>query len=142
MIFMVLRAQDPSFPVDTFLSRHSVQASYVWRKGEPRRRGLTHEDSGFSIQLPDVASWVVGLPSVKAYIESRRHIFEDLQQIDAEVVLDIGVTVGEEESYAPSLSFPKDFLALLITLGINLNVSAYPTAAQAGSDMPRSGESG
>lgn len=129
MIFIGLRVLASDYPVDDFLNDHGVQASSVWHKGELRRMGLIHEDSGYSIEFEDAESWVTALPSVQTFLEREKHVLEAAaKQFDVEMTLDIGVTVGEENSYAPSLSFPSEFLALLGALGITLNISAYPTA--------------
>jgi hypothetical protein len=130
MVFSTLRVQGTDFPVDSFLRGRSLEVSAVWHKGEPRRAGRTHEDSGFNLHLPDAESWIAALPTVQAFLESERQTFDSLRSLGVEAVLDIGVTVGEEKSYAPSIEFPRDFLAQLVALGMKLNVSAYPTSEQ------------
>src|SRR6266545_1723610 len=117
MIFTVLRVSGSDFLVDTFLDARRVDLSSVWHRGESSRRG-SHQTSGFTVALPDAASWKVALPAIRAFLNSERKLLEDLRKLDVDTVLDIGVTVGEEESYAPSLQFPKDALEQLAALGV------------------------
>ena len=128
MLFMNLRAYGPDFSVDEFLAEHRLDVSSIWRKGDDRRSGRKHEDSGFDIGFPDAASWVVGHPVIRAFLDSNAAPLEKLRLLGVCVDLDIGVTVGEGRSFAPTLEFPQGFLTLLVTLGVNLNVAAYPTS--------------
>ena len=70
MLFMNLRAYGPDFSVDDFLAEHRLDLSSIWRKGDDRRSGRKHEDSGFDIGFPDAASRVVGLPVIRAFLDS------------------------------------------------------------------------
>jgi hypothetical protein len=128
MVFTTLRVRGADFPVDAFLRERRLQVSAVWRKGEPMRGGHVFEDSGFNISLPDAESWAMALPAVRAFLESERTLLEHLHALALQSVLDVGVSVGEERSYAPSLEFPHDVLAQLAAHGVSLCVSAYPTS--------------
>ena len=128
MNFMNLRAYGPDFSVDEFLAEHRLDVSSIWRKGDDRPSGGKYEHAGFDIGFPDAASWVVGLPVIRAFLDSNAAPLEKLRLLGVCVDLDIGVTVGEERSFAPTLEFPQGFLTLLVTLGVNLNVAAYPTS--------------
>ena len=131
MVFTTLRVRGIDFPVDTFLSERQLEVSTVWRRGEPTRTGRPHEDSGFNIAQPDADSWVIALPVVRAFLESQSELLDDLHTHGVEVILDLGVTAGEEKSYAPSLDFPPDLLAQFAARGVTLCVSAYPTSDEA-----------
>ena len=128
MIFTVLRVQGSDFAVDTFLNGRRLDVSAVWHKGQPSRRGSNHDDSGFNVSLPDAESWVAALTSVREFLESERELFDDLRSFGVRAILDIGVTVGKDRSYAPSIEIPNDVLSNLVALGVGLNVSAYPTS--------------
>ena len=114
--------------MEEFLAEHRLDVRSIWRKGDDRRSGRKHEDSGFDIGFPDAASWVVGLPVIRTFLDSNAAALEKLRLLGVCVDLDIGVTAGEEQSFAPTLEFPQGFLTLLVTLGVNLNVAAYPTS--------------
>lgn len=128
MVFVVIRVSGAEFAVDDFLDRWNLEVGLVWRKGELSIRGRVAEDSGFSLCLPDADSWKQALPSVQTFLRAEKKMFEELRHLNIEMELDIGVTVGEEKSFAPSLKFPIDFLTDLISSGIDINVSAYPAS--------------
>jgi hypothetical protein len=128
MVFVVIRVSGADFAVDGFLAERDLAINSVWHKGETSLRGRLLDESGFNLALPDAESWVEALPLVHSFLQSERDLFRDLSELNVEMELDIGVTVGEEKSFAPSLQFPIDFLAELISCGIYLNVSAYPTS--------------
>src|SRR5688572_31628015 len=128
MVFTVLRASGSDFEVDRFLSDQQLDACSVWRKGEPRRSGSTHADSGFNLALPQADSWVTALSYLRDFIKVHAGLLKDLQSLGVGAELDIGIAVGEERSYAPSITVPNDVLTELSALGLTLMVSAYPTS--------------
>lgn len=128
MVFIVIRISGNDFAVDDFLESRNLEVDAVWRKGDVTFRGRVMDDSGFNLSLPDAESWVQALPSVHSFLRAERELFRELLGQNVKMELDIGVTVGEEKSFAPSLQFPADFLTDLVSAGVTLNVSAYPTS--------------
>ncbi len=127
MVYVVLRIASRDLPVDDYLHRSRLEVTNIWRNGEASRNGRVNESSGFNLSFPDEPSWSKSLAAVRGHLQSEAVLLRDLRDVNAEMELDIGVTVGEEQSYAPSLEFPSEFLADLASLGISLTVSAYPT---------------
>jgi hypothetical protein len=128
MVFIVIRITGKDLVIDTFLSRSGLGVSSIWRKGETARTGRVNDDSGFTLAFPEGESWAHSLPTVRAHFQAEAALFRELRSRNAEVELDIGVTVGEDQSFAPSLAFPTEFMAELVSLGVSLKVSAYPTS--------------
>lgn len=128
MVFIVIRVSGPEFPVDEFLRSRDLEVDAIWRKGEISRKGRPLDESGFNLSLPDFDSWVQALPLVHSFLLNQKELFRELVSLNLSMVMDIGVTVGEEKSFAPSLEFPVKFLSDLASYGVILNVSAYPTS--------------
>lgn len=128
MVFLVMRISGTNFCVDQFLHGRKLDVTAIWRQGEMSKRGKVFDDSGFNLSLPDFDSWKQALPFVQSFFQVQAQLFHELSDMNLRAALDIGVTVGDEESFAPSLEFPVEFLAALASLGIVLNVSAYPTS--------------
>jgi hypothetical protein len=78
-----------------------------------------YDGPGFNISLADAESWPAALQTVRKFLQSKRDLFDDLALFSVRIVLDIGVTVGEDKSYAPSIGIPKDVLSQLAALGVN-----------------------
>lgn len=127
MVCVVLRIGARDLQIDDYLHRSQLEVTNIWRNGEASRNGRVNESSGFNLSFPEESSWAESLAAVSAHLRSEASLLRELRDVNAEVELDIGVTVGEEQSYAPSLGFPSEFLADLASLGISLTVSAYPT---------------
>ncbi len=128
MVFIVFRISGQGFAVDQFLRSHDVEVSAIWRAGEASRTGQLIEDSGFNLSLPDFDSWAQALPFVHSFLREQKELFRELAERKLSMELDIGVTVGEEKSFAPSLAFPIEFLSDLTSYGVMLTVSAYPAS--------------
>lgn len=100
MNFMNLRAYGPDFSVDEFLAEHRLDVSSIWRKGDDRPSGRKYEDSGFDIGFPDAASWVVGLPVIRAFLDSNAAPLEKLRLLGVCVDLVLALLLEKSD---PSL---------------------------------------
>jgi hypothetical protein len=130
MVFAVIRVAGQDLMIDRFLGRDGLEIGGVYRKGETRRNGQVHTKSGFAFSFPETSSWAQSLPIVFAHLHAEADLYREFRQLRAEVELDIGITVGEEGSFAPTLMFPNDFLSELALLGMDLNISAYPASLE------------
>jgi len=110
MIFTVLRVSGSNFPVDAFLVGRHLELALVWHRGEPSRTGR-HETSGFNLALPDVDSWKVALPAIRAFLNTNGQLFEDLRKSEAEAVLDIGSLSAKKSRMRLRFNFQRTYLS-------------------------------
>lgn len=128
MVFILFSAFGPDFSANDFVSRHGLKTGSVWSKGQPLRSGSLHKDAGFSLNLDEVQATNAVVPLVEAFLKSNQGWLAALREQPVERLLHLGVTVGEEGSFAPCLEFGLPFLRLLVDEQIELHVSAYPTS--------------
>lgn len=128
MVFILFSAFGPDFSASDFVSRHSIKTGSVWSKGQPLRSGSLHKDAGFSLNLDEVQTTNEVVPLVEIFLKENRGWLAALHEQPVERLIHLGVTVGEESSFAPCLEFGLSFLKLLVDERIELHVSAYPTS--------------
>ena len=128
MVFIQFTAHGADFAAQEFLSEHSLHGASLWQKGDPRRSGKVHEDSGLGFSLPDAETTVAAPPLVEAFLESNGRLLSALQHLGAACNLHLGVTVGEQSSFAPTLEFSPELLNRLAQRNISLSITGYPTS--------------
>jgi hypothetical protein len=128
MVFILFSAFGPDFSASDFVSKHGIKTASVWSKGQPLRSGNLHEDAGFSLNFDEVQATSGVVPSIGAFLNENQSWLAVLHEQPVERLLHIGVTVGEERSFAPCLEFDLTFLKLLVDERIDLYISAYPTS--------------
>ena len=128
MVFILFRAFGPDFSANDFVSKHGLKTGSIWSKGQPRRSGRFHEDAGFSLNLDEAQTTNEVVPLIESFIKKNQGWLAALREQPVERLLHLGVTVGEESSFAPCLEFGLSFLKLLVDERIELHVSAYPTS--------------
>lgn len=128
MVFILFSVFGPDFSASDFVSKHGIKTADVWSKGQPLRLGRFHEDAGFSLNFDDIQTTSEVIPAVRALLNENQSWLAALHEQSVERLFHIGVTVGEEKSFAPYLEFDLAFLKLLVDEQIALNISAYPTS--------------
>ena len=127
MIFTLLRVSGLNWQPTEMVARFQIRDASVWRAGDARRRG-NYKDSGFSLSLPEHESWASAKTAIRDLLCAQKHALDAAAVLDLSVELSIGVTVGEENSYAPTLDFEPELLAALHAARVALSVTAYPTS--------------
>lgn len=128
MIFTLFSVFGPEFPASDFVSRFDLSEASVWSKGQPLRLGRFHEDSGFSLHLDDLQMTRELIPFIDFFLNSNQKWLVALHEEPVELVLHLGVTVGEQLSFAPCLEFGYSILKRLVDERIDLHISSYPTS--------------
>lgn len=128
MVFIQFTASGAGFAVQEFLSENSLHGASLWLKGDARRSGKVHDDSGFGFSLPDAETTVAAPSLVEAFLESNGSLLSALQHLGIACNLHLGVTVGEQSSFAPTLEFAPAFLDRLAQRNISLSITGYPTS--------------
>ena len=128
MVFILFSAFGPEFSSADFASKHGLHKLSIWEMGQPRRSGQLHEDSGISVSLQNAETTIEVVPLVEQFLEDNQAWIAALSAEPVARLLHLGVTVGEENSYAPSFEFDLHFLALLVDQEMELHVTAYPTS--------------
>ena len=128
MVFILFSAFGPDFLANDFVANHGLKAGSIWSKGQPLRSGNLHKDNGFSLNLNDAKTTNDVVPLVEAFLKESQSWLTALREQPVERVLHLGMTVGEESSFAPCLEFGLLFLNMLVDERIELHVLAYPTS--------------
>jgi hypothetical protein len=130
MIFILLRFSGQAFEPNEIVERFQVPNCYIWRKGDVFQsgHGRTHKDFGFSFSLPNEDSWPAALPVIRSMLAKHSALFSAVAAMSLLSELSVGVTVGENASFAPSLDIPLDFLSELLEAKLLLTITAYPTS--------------
>ena len=130
MIFSTVRITGENWQPNEIIHRFNIPECTVWHRGDTFEvgKGRTHKNTGFAFSLPDADSWVAGLPLVMSMLELNRELFQTVAAIGLKAELSIGVTVGEEASFAPSLDLPLKLIAALHSANVAMEINAYPTS--------------
>jgi hypothetical protein len=116
------------FAVDEFLHRHKkIQATVIWREGEPRMRGKTQQNSGFKIELEDTNSFPGGVSDLILNLQSLSVSLADARTMGAACCLDIGLLVSLDRP-VHTVHFPRELLLELATQEVDLQVSGYASS--------------
>lgn len=113
----------PEFDVDTFLSEVNFTPDEIWRRGEQPK----WTTSGFRAEFEGEDPFESFLATLREFLLEIKPVIGALRQRGMASTLSFAFTVGGKKIFTRSLAFPPDFLALLAELGIDLQVSAYPS---------------
>lgn len=128
MVMIVFGIAGEEFSAVEFLEKNRISPFRTWARGDVRSLHRVHGDSGFAIELPDVEK-SIDVPGVMSQFLVESETW--LARLPAEAqtrYFDLGVMVGSERSFAPSVSFSHELLGELSARRINLTVSSYPVS--------------
>lgn len=128
MVFITFSVYGPEFAARTFVPEHGIGEATTWARGDRLRTGRERQDSGFMISLPDADTTAEAIPAVASFLTKSHQWLSALPSSAAQREFHLGMTVGENKSFAPRLELPVSFLASLVASGIQLDVSGYPTS--------------
>ena len=116
----------------------------VWKAGVPNAVGRIPKTNGFNLFLGEGGEWKPVAALIRRRMRALSPMIREGRKIGAEFELDIGVMLGGSRYWNRSTRFaPKD-LALLLDLGVELCVTAYPTSERSslGRGRPRTATRG
>jgi hypothetical protein len=130
MIFLLIQVVSDSWQPRAIVNQFKVPDCFIWRFGDPFASGRARvlKDTGFAFSLPDADAWVTVLQLVRAMLQQSLELFQAVAAMGLKSELSIGVTAGEEESFAPSLDIPLELISELRAAKVALVVTAYPTS--------------
>jgi hypothetical protein len=135
MIFVLFNAFGDNFDPVAFVKKFSIVEANLFKKGAPMSfGGKVHKQSGLSITLENSSSSDEAVREIENFINSNKEWLSSLAEQTVESAFNIGITVGGNDAFSPSLDFGVDFLALISSLRLRLNICCYPTSDQ--SDVP------
>jgi hypothetical protein len=128
MNLAVLRVEGKSDALNGLLDRLRRKPDAEWKEGELKRRGGKHEKSGFTSTIADAATPRDMVIAVRRFLTkcSAQDMSFSGQGLTAE--LSVGVTVGDSVQFVASVDLTSDDLSMMSSLGLGLNVTAYPTS--------------
>lgn len=128
MIFILFNTFGDDFDVITFLRENLIENVKPILKGLPMSLGNKfHTQSGFGITLKNSQTSDLVILEIVNFINCNKLWLSKLAKEQVESAFNIGLTVGGHDAYAPGLEFEVDFLALVSSLKLRLNISCYPT---------------
>ena len=128
MSIATLRVGGPQFDVDSFLQKNAwVRTDVVWRRGDDSKDGRVIPENGFNATIADSNDASEVARRVDQFLQRRSQMFADLKAAGASSVIDVSLEVGSETHYTNSIRFIPDSLGRLALLGVELQISGYPT---------------
>jgi hypothetical protein len=130
MILLLIRVAGDNWQPSAIVGQFIVPDCSIWHCGDPfaSGRGRVHKDTGFAFSLPDADSWVAALPLIRGMLQQYLELFQAVAAMGLKSELSIGVAVGEDESFAPSLDIPLELISVLHAAKVALVITAYPTS--------------
>jgi hypothetical protein len=114
-----------------------VKPDALWKAGVPNAVGSIPKANGFNVFLGEAGEWKPALAIIRRRMRSLAPMIQAGRKIGAKFELDIGVMLGASKYWTRSTRFaPKD-LALLLDLGIELCVTAYPVSNESKRRAPK-----
>ncbi len=130
MLDSVLRVFGEEFEVESFLKAHALSVPVeTYKKGEEDILGNANVESGFDAFISENIDITEQLKDVRLFLEVNAALLNVLKNIEVDCVIDIGCTVGEEQS-SPSIRIPADLLGLCHELNVAIEVSLYASFAE------------
>jgi len=122
-----------SFDPDDFARRYRL-AGDTWRKGDQigfGRKKRSAECSGFVMTVgrdDSNESQAKLMAAAATFVRQHDAAFDELAEQRAESHIDFLMGVGSSQSFVRCLSFPPEFLALLVSKTTHLDVMAAPVS--------------
>ena len=120
------KASGIQFDPRAFVDNWRLEADSVWLRGETGILGCAHGASSVSIGLPDTSSRKELCTVLLSFLSASEPWLIELRKLCDKRELNIGIMVGSEHSYAPSVEFPVDLLSIFVRCGVSVRVSGYP----------------
>ncbi|HKY22540.1 MAG TPA: hypothetical protein VJM31_15110 [Vicinamibacterales bacterium] len=129
MFIAVLRMSASDEQLDVATSTLGLCVDARWKEGEPRHLGgRPNSSSGLNATLADAASAEDMVRGVSAFAQRCKDRKVSFASHATSAVIDVGLGV---ETLAPaSVVFSDEQLALLASIHINLQISAYPVSVE------------
>lgn len=126
-----LRALGAAFDVDRFLSRGLFPNATVFRRGEPRNRvsRVINEYSGITVCVSSAGfdEFESQLNDAMRFLAAYTEAIRDLVSFPGVTQTGLDFGTGWLGHAAQFWYFPADFVALLSSLGLSLELSHYPS---------------
>ena len=128
MTICVLRVRGEETEVGFLLENIDLKVSSLWHKGQIDRKGGFLADSGFIADVVDAESISELMSELRKFLIfcSKNDISFSEKSLTSEI--SIGLFVGSSDQYVASVNFDAKDLQLISSLGLSLDISAYPTS--------------
>lgn len=97
-----------------------------WTKGEPRRRGGCHADSGFNAIIADTDSPASLERIIQEFSKRCSEQKALVSSLKLQIELAIGVGVGSDKQFIGAIELSSEVLLPLAQLGITVSFAGYP----------------
>ncbi len=121
-----LRVQGSDSEVIALRTALSIPIDADWKQGEYKSRNKKHEKSGFNACIADVEYTIDLSKRIHEFLSECKIQSISFKSSDIEAEIDIGIGVGLNEQFAPSICVPQEDMKLIVELGLEFRVSAYP----------------
>lgn len=128
MNIATLRSEGSEAKLNTLREVLNLDIDADWKKGEARRRGGVYKNSGFNSTIADADNAVLLVIDIRKFLNKCKDIDVTFSSSEHLTQLDIGISVGTSEQYAPSITFQQEDLKLISILGLELCISSYPAS--------------
>jgi hypothetical protein len=128
MTISVLRVRGKEGDVSDLLYKLDLEVNSSWCKGEVDRKGVPLSDSGFIVDVADASSVTELIDETRGFLSRCLKLGVSFNGNNLESELSIGLFVGSSDQFTASFDFSIDDLTMLSSLGLSLNVAAYPVS--------------
>jgi hypothetical protein len=129
VIFVLFNSFGDDFTPDSFVETHSIVGVSLFKKGTPMSfGGKVHSQSGLSISFEESLSSDEAICKIEKFVNSNRVWLSALAEQPVESAFNIGITVGSSEAFVSGIDFGVDFLELISSVKLRLNICCYPTS--------------
>jgi hypothetical protein len=128
MNLAVLRVEGKDDALKNVLEVLRCKPDTTWKKGESKHRGGKHGKSGFTSLIAEAATPRDMVTAVRRFLTECCAQVVSFPDHGLTAELSVGVTVGDSAQFVASIELTRDDLSMMGSLGLSLNVSAYPTS--------------
>lgn len=101
----------------------------AWKAGVPNAVGRIPKTNGFNLFIGEGGEWKPVAALIRRRLRSLAPMIRQGRKIGAGFELDIGVMLGRSNYWNRSALFTPNDLAVILDLGVELRVTAYPPSA-------------
>ena len=128
-VIAVWRTSSPDLDVDALVREFALEPDALWHKGDPSRR-KPESESGLNLDVARSRSTADAVQESLRFVEQNRELLSRVHALGASSVLDLGVMVGSETSFAPSVRLSRELLLACLEQHVELHISCYPVGCE------------
>jgi hypothetical protein len=143
MNLAILRLEGSDAALDTAVAALGLPVATRWKRGDPKRRGGGHAQSGLQATISDGPRSDDVVRELRAFLERIQAQPLRVSSLQLAATIAIGVTAGSPDQFVAHVALNATDLEAIAAAGMDLTFSAYPATDEtdvAESDEPAADE--